>query len=1451
MKKTIPTFIRSGSLTILLALLCNAAVMAQTIRYVNASASGANNGTSWANAYTSLTTALNAANAGSGQWELRVAQGNYLPTNQYGGVTRNRTFGILRAGIKLLGGYNASTGLRDPASNITYLSGGDNTPAGNYYHVMVIAGIEESATDSVVVDGFTIRYGNGTDGVSSIMMSGSLGGSAIYDNQGSGIFVTNLPGQNVAIRQCTISNNQAENGGGLYIESTKGISIEGCTFTADSATYGGAIFGNSCSPQFVNCTFQNNNAASCGGLLITNEYNDGSGMVYPTLVDSCTFTNNKSYNSEGGAMSLYSIKKPVISHSNFTGNSAMAGGGGAIVSNGCSPALSYCSFSNNTSYSNGGAVTAVNGYQQWNGSNWVYEPATLSHCTFTGNSSGGGGGAIFTTGNFYLSSISHCSFTGNSATDVGGAVFTGGFTDSSFTMDSTTFINNTTNQQGGGMYLYNNSSMCNVNGSTFTGNIATGSGGGLYIDNDGYPEDNDATRITGCIFTDNHAAAYGGGLGLANNDTFLLSDCKILQNTAAYSGGGIHNNAGLLIMQRCVVSANTATTDNGGGIAGYGNGSIGFTDVTNCIVTGNSSISGDNGFGGGIYCNMALRIYNSTIYGNHAYQGGGVGISNFALTSRNNIIWGNTGTVSAGIWRSGGSAAVTYTIVQGGHTGTGNLNTDPLFVNASDVDGADNIPGNADDGLRIKMCSPAYNSGLNSAVPAGIITDISGNTRIQYLTVDRGAYENINDTISIAMNVTHVACYGDNTGVISPVVTGGQAPYGYLWSGGATSASISGLTAGDYTLTVTDANGCVGQAVTATVNQPVAPLSATAAGQTNVSCNGGSNGTATVSATGGTASYTYSWSPSGGTGATGTGLSAGTYICTITDANACQTTQSFTITEPPALTASAASQTDVSCNGGSNGSATVNVTGGTGAYTYAWAPGGGTNATATGLLAGTYTVTITDANACQTTQSFTITQPDALLANIASQVNVSCNGGDNGSATVAATGGTGAYTYSWSPEGGTSSTAIGLAAGNYSVTITDANLCETNESVTISEPGVITGTDTQIICPWSSYTFNGVTYTSDNNTAKDTFVSVAGCDSIVTLNLTVTEPEPADGSEIITTVQVNDTAFMRTATCKMAGMVVSASDLGTLTVQVMPGMSVSGDPYVARSFDISASQPGGGTVVLYYTQDDFDDYNTLVGAGNTDFPPIGINGENLQITAFHSMPGSGNGPSGYDTAAASVEALPCTAEWNATGNRWEVTFSTSGFSGFFLHTKADGTPLPVRLKDIRATNMGTVNNVIWTTALEESGDKFEIQRSVDAKNFVTIGYQDARGIANAQYTFTDVNPENGINYYRLNIWNNDHAIGYSAIVNATVNDAKSFDIAAFPNPAQQWVSLKIDGNMGAKASVTIADVSGRVIRTIPLSSNKMLIDVEDLYPGMYFLHYRDELRSRTLKVTKQ
>lgn len=355
-------------------------------------------------------------------------------------------------------------------------------------------------------------------------------------------------------------------------------------------------------------------------------------------------------------------------------------------------------------------------------------------------------------------------------------------------------------------------------------------------------------------------------------------------------------------------------------------------------------------------------------------------------------------------------------------------------------------------------------SGGNNATASGlcpgtytvVATDNAGCTGSQTFTITQPTA--ITPTIS---NITNITCNGLTNGSVTVTPTGGTTPYTYSWSpSGGTGSTATGLGANTYTVTVTDANGCTATS-TASVTQPTL-VTANITAQTNVSCNGGSNGSLTVTAGGGTAPYTYNWSPSGGSGASATGLSANTYTVTVTDANGCTRTATATITEPVAMTANITATTNVSCYNGTNGSLTVTPGGGSTPYTYSWSPSGGSGATATGLGAGTYTVTITDASGCTRTATGTITQPTQLTSSISAQTNVSCNGGSNGSLTVSTSGGTSPYTYNWSPSGGSGTTASGLAANTYTVISTDNNGCTVSATGTITEPTAVTGAVTAI-----------------------------------------------------------------------------------------------------------------------------------------------------------------------------------------------------------------------------------------------------------------------------------------------------------------------------------------------------------------------------------------------------
>ncbi len=293
--------------------------------------------------------------------------------------------------------------------------------------------------------------------------------------------------------------------------------------------------------------------------------------------------------------------------------------------------------------------------------------------------------------------------------------------------------------------------------------------------------------------------------------------------------------------------------------------------------------------------------------------------------------------------------------------------------------------------------------------------------------------------------VTDVHCFGGNDGEVNTTVVGGVLPHVFAWSNGDVTEDIQNLTAGTYTLTVTDANACT---VTAsyTIAEPTDIISSIMA--TNVLCHGASDGSADLTVSGGVTPYTFFWS-NFLISEDINGISGGVYYVVITDANGCTQRDSVIIAEPDPLVISTAI-TQISCFNANNGAIDLTVTGGTLPYSYAWNHGP-TTEDVSGLAGATYVVTVTDDHNCTATTSVLIINPSNISTNVVTHDPL-CFGDTNGSIDLIATGGTPNYTFAWN-TGATTEDVSNLGAGVYSITITDANGCILVDSFELTEPG--------------------------------------------------------------------------------------------------------------------------------------------------------------------------------------------------------------------------------------------------------------------------------------------------------------------------------------------------------------------------------------------------------------
>jgi PKD repeat protein/translation elongation factor EF-1beta len=482
---------------------------------------------------------------------------------------------------------------------------------------------------------------------------------------------------------------------------------------------------------------------------------------------------------------------------------------------------------------------------------------------------------------------------------------------------------------------------------------------------------------------------------------------------------------------------------------------------------------------------------------------------------------------------------------------------------------------------------------------------------------------------------------GLNNGGVTLNATGGTPTYSYLWSNSATTANLSNVGVGTYTVTVTDASGCTG---TASANvTAVTPPTATIGNVIQTSC-GNANGAATVTATSGTPGYTYLWS-NGATTSTISSLAAGTYTVTVTDASNC----TLTITN----------SVPAGCSQ-SNGSATVAATGGSGNYTYAWSSGA-TTATATGLAAGTYTVTVTS-GPCTTTTTATISNTGAPTASISNTQHTSC-GQNNGGATVNATGGTGTYSYHWSTNATTASIS-NMSPGTYAVTVTDQGNCQAVTSVTINASTAPVASIGNVIATTCGGNNGSASATAINGSQPYTYAWSSGQTTPIANGLgagsvTVTVTDAA-GCTSTASATIASSTGVNSSITQQANVSCAGLTDGSATVTAQGGAGNYSYSWSSGANTATATSLGAGT------------YNVTItdGAGCTSISTVTISAPTAINVASSSTPETASGAGdGSATALPSGGTPPYTYAWS--NGQTGATASGLG-QGSYTVTVTDG-----------------------------------------------------------------------------------------------------------------------------------------------------------------------------------
>ena len=487
-------------------------------------------------------------------------------------------------------------------------------------------------------------------------------------------------------------------------------------------------------------------------------------------------------------------------------------------------------------------------------------------------------------------------------------------------------------------------------------------------------------------------------------------------------------------------------------------------------------------------------------------------------------------------------------------------------------------------------------------------------------------------SFNVSIAHTNVVCNGGNTGTISLSPSGGTTPYNYVWNDGNVAASRNFMSAGTYAVTVSDNNSCT-FSISTIIAEPNS-LSVVET-HTNILCSGVNTGAINIVTNGGTAPYTFNWND-GNVSQNRANLSSSNYAVTITDNNLCSVSVAATITQPTLLTASQ-THVNVLCNGANTGLITIAATGGTNPLSFIWIDGVVTQ-NRTNLIAGNYSLTVTDNNSCSATVSATITQPTLLTAS-QTHLNVLCNGANTGLITITVTGGTNPLSFIWN-DGVVTQNRTNLIAGNYSLTVTDNNLCSANTSVTLTQPTLLNVSETHIDVACNGGNTGSINIIVSGATSPYTFIWNDGV-------ITEDRNSMATGNYSVT---INDNNL---CSAQLSVSIGSASGLNiseTHSTVTCNGLSdanininVTGGslPYTFMWNDATVSQNRANIPAGNYSVSATDNNGCIISTGINIAEPTLLN-----LTQTHNNVLCKGGNSGSINITATGATLPYTYVWN-------------------------------------------------------------------------------------------------------------------------------------------------------------------------------------------------------------